>query len=275
MSGTDHRPPEPLWWDGETGPARPVKGSAATAAAWVAHRLGGGRMGALSTTDLAALGSVLLSYTLRPGQLIRDPARYPDGVWIIRRGAVEQSMDVGGQRLVVAVLRDGDLFGEIPVLTDEAVPSTARVLVPTSCLLLPQPALASLLARHPAITRLWLSGLASRFTTMRLRLLRTYPGPLPRRVARLLLDEMREGQVTLTQGTLAAMLGTARPSLNRVLQRFETDQLIALAYRRVTVVDRDRLAALANGELMDGDEAADEARGSIPPQGTTGKEIRR
>jgi CRP/FNR family transcriptional regulator, cAMP and macrophage regulator len=249
MSGDDRRGTDPPWWDGESVPGRPVGSHAtASAAAWVAHRLGGGRMGALSATDLAALGAALLSYTLRPGQLVRDPARCPDGVSIIRRGAVEQSMDVGGQRLVVAVLREGDVFGEIPVLADEAVPCTVRVLSPTSCLLLPQSALTGLLARHPAITRLWLTGLATRFGAMRLRLLGTYPGPLPRRVARLLLDEMRDGQITLTQSTLAAMLGAARPSLNRVLQRFETEKLISLAYRRVTVLDRDRLAAMADGE---------------------------
>ncbi len=51
--------------------------------------------------------------------------------------------------------------------------------------------------------------------------------------------------MTLSQATLAAMLGARRPSVNKVLRTFEGRGWVDLAYRSVRLRDRPAVAALA------------------------------
>lgn len=61
----------------------------------------------------------------------------------------------------------------------------------------------------------------------------------------MLLDEAVDGSVHLAQRTLAAMLGVQRPSLNKILKELERDQLIAIHYAGIDILDLDRLRAKA------------------------------
>jgi CRP-like cAMP-binding protein len=54
-----------------------------------------------------------------------------------------------------------------------------------------------------------------------------------------------DGRVELPQRTLAAMLGVARPSLNKVLKELERGGLIRISYSTIEVVDPVKLAARA------------------------------
>jgi CRP-like cAMP-binding protein len=70
---------------------------------------------------------------------------------------------------------------------------------------------------------------------------------LKSRVAALLLDEteVEEGLIRLPQATLAGLLGASRPRVNRILKEFEREGLVRLTYRRVEILDRDRLHRIA------------------------------
>lgn len=188
----------------------------------------------------------LVPCNLMRGQVVYEPGQRPDGVWIIGRGCIELAISVGRSTVVAAALRRGDVFGDLPLLTEHGHPYMPRALIRTTCLVLPETALNTLLDQHPAITRLWLAGVALRLTRSQARLPGTLCGPLPRRAAWLLLNESSDGSVNLTQNTLAGMLGAARPSLNRVLRELEEARLISLRYREVRLLDVDGLSALAD-----------------------------
>lgn len=98
------------------------------------------------------------------------------------------------------------------------LPYTARTLDAVDCLHLTPSDFETLLARHPAIARRWLSSIAQRLATSHERLIALLGRPLPAQLAGLLLDEADDAVVELPQRTLAAMLGVARPSLNKVLK---------------------------------------------------------
>ena len=75
------------------------------------------------------------------------------------------------------------------------------------------------------------------------RILALLGGSLTAQAATLLADEAVDGRVELPQRTLAAMLGVARPSLNKVLKDLERDGLIRISYGTIEVLVRARLAA--------------------------------
>jgi Crp-like helix-turn-helix domain len=77
------------------------------------------------------------------------------------------------------------------------------------------------------------------------------PGHPPERASRpetspcRLAEEAVDGRVQVPQRTLAATLGVARPSLNKVLKDLERDGLIRISYSAIEVLDRAKLAARA------------------------------
>jgi CRP/FNR family transcriptional regulator, cAMP and macrophage regulator len=86
---------------------------------------------------------------------------------------------------------------------------------------------------------------ADRLAACQARLLALLGGSLAAQAASLLAEEAVDGRVELPQLTLAAMLGVARPSLNKVLKDLERDGLIKISYGTIEVLDRARLTARA------------------------------
>jgi CRP-like cAMP-binding protein len=214
-------------------------------AAWVARCVGRGAALPLAPGDVIALAEILTSVELRAGQpLFGATADQDPGVWIIRSGHVELAVGSGRQRVVVGVLRPGDVDGDIPLLLGLPLPYTARTVDAVTCLHLTPTDFEALLARHPAIARRWLSSVAQRLAASQERLIALLGRPLPAQLAALLLDEADEGTVRLPQRTLAAMVGAARPSLNKVLKDFERRGYLTVGYASVTLLDPAALRRL-------------------------------
>jgi len=214
-------------------------------AAWIARCVGRGASAPLTHDDIIAVAGSLGSAALPPGSVLfgaDDPASA--GVWIVREGRVELSVGSGRRRVVVGVLRPGDVEGDIPLLLGRPLPYAARAVDHTVCLHLPGPAFEHLLADRPAIGRRWLSSVAQRLAASHGRLIGMLGRPLPAQLAGLLIDEAAAGEVQLPQRTLAAMLGVARPSLNKILKDFERRGWVSVGYGSVRLDDPDALSAL-------------------------------
>lgn len=213
-------------------------------AAWVARCVGRGRAAPLRPEDLTALASLLATRSFRPGAALfgGDQAA---GVWIVRQGLVELSVGSGRKRAVVQLLRPGDVDGDIPLLLGMPLPYSGRAVSEVTCLHLTSDGFERLLAAHPAVARRWLSSVAQRLAASQARVLALLGGSLTAQAATLLAEEAVDGRVELPQRTLAAMLGAARPSLNKVLKELERDGLIRISYSTIEVLEPARLAALA------------------------------
>ena len=104
----------------------------------------------LSTGDLAALVPLFRSETYRPGQNVVSEGDASGSFYIVVRGTVEVLK--GTERL--AVLQDGDYFGEISLITGSARTATVRAAALTTCIALDKTAFDSLLSRSPHIRKL-------------------------------------------------------------------------------------------------------------------------
>ncbi|MCH9722671.1 MAG: Crp/Fnr family transcriptional regulator [Actinomycetia bacterium] len=214
-------------------------------AAWVARCVGRGATAPLLRDDVAALAGTLAARQFSPGAVLFAAGEPSTGVWIVRHGQVELAVGSGRRRAVVDVLRPGDVDGDIPLLLAMPLAYTARAISECTCLYLDQSAFENLLASHPTIARRWLSSVAQRVSAGQSRLITMLGRALPAQVAQLLLDESVDGSIHLAQGTLAAMLGVQRPSLNKILKDFERDGLITIRYAGIGVANADGLRARA------------------------------
>jgi CRP-like cAMP-binding protein len=233
-------------WSHVTGGAALAPGEARIReAAWIARCVGRRESAPLTGEDVVALAGSLRALQLPPGGLLfaGDDASAV-GVWIVREGRVELGVGTGRRRVVVGVLRPGDVEGDILLLLGQPLPYSARALDAVVCLHLPGAEFEALLAARPAIGRRWLSSVAQRLAASHARLIGLLGRSLPAQLASLLLDEAEAGAVLLPQRTLAAMLGVARPSLNKALKDFERRGLIQIGYASVRLLDPTALGQL-------------------------------
>jgi CRP-like cAMP-binding protein len=214
-------------------------------AAWVARCVGRGEAAPLRPEDVTALAGMLQVREFAPGQVAFKAGDPAAGVWIVREGRVELSVGSGSRRAVVAMLRPGDVDGDIPLLLAMPMPYTGRALTDARCLYLGSGDFEQLLTTRPPVARRWLSSVAQRLAASQARVLGLLGGSLTAQAARLLAEEAEDGRVPLPQRTLAAMLGVQRPSLNKVLKDLERDGLISISYSAIDILDPHRLTRLA------------------------------
>lgn len=214
-------------------------------AAWIARCVGRGESAPLGPEDLAALAGRITPREFRRGEpLFAAGAEARPGVWIVRTGHVELTVPTSRGRVVVGVLRPGDVDGDVPLLLGVPVPYSARAVEDTTCLHLTAGDFEALIGGHPAVARRWLSSVAQRLATSHGRLIALLGRPLVAQLAGLLVDEAEDDVVRLPQRTLAAMLGVARPSLNKVVKDLERRGLVAAGYGAVRLVDAEGLRRL-------------------------------
>ncbi|WP_304453286.1 Crp/Fnr family transcriptional regulator [Nocardiopsis sp. YSL2] len=214
-------------------------------AAWVARCVGRGSSAPLTGRDVSALASTLRRRTVPRSGVVFGGGNGGSGVWIVRSGQVELSAGSGTGRVVVQILKPGDVDGDIPLLLGMPMPYIGHAVEDVELLELGPEEFERLLASHPAIARRWLSSVAERLNTSHMRILGLLGKSLTQQTAQLLLDESDSGVVALPQRTLAAMLGVRRPSLNKVLKEFERAGLVRVRYAAIDLLDRSALSSRA------------------------------
>ena len=154
-----------------------------------------------------------------------------------------------GDVATLAVLGPGAAFGE-QALIDAAARRTATALAleRVESMSLHRQDFLRLRAEDATVDRLLIEQLAAQVRRLSDRLAEAlYVGADKRVMRRLLdLDEVfAGGPVTLTQEDVAAMAGTTRPTVNRVMQALVADGVVELGRARFTVADRPALARRA------------------------------
>ncbi len=209
---------------------------------WLASSLGRGNLAPLSCDDLEELASHLTEVRYAGGTQIYKRDQLPDRVRIVRSGTVELARDFGSRRVVVQLLRPGAVFGDIPLFLRTGEPTEARAVDDSSVLGIDSLKLFSLLGERPMLARRWLVSVAGRMSEMQDRVSDLLVGNLDRQVASWLLREAGSEGVTVSQQTLARLLGARRTSVNQSLRRLEDQNLIETGYRHVSVIDETALA---------------------------------
>lgn len=229
-------------------PCRIVGGMASRFArygAWLACCLSRGPRSPLGENDISLLAEEMGEESYAGGTFVfreGDPAAK---VHVLRTGTIELSRNVKGRRVTLQVLRPGDVFGDIPVFLGEPEPFDARAVEDCTVLALDAEALFELLMTRNRVARRWFVSMAERMAGLQSRLIDLLAGGIEAQLASILLREADSGgRVSATQGSLAAMLGVQRSSVQRVLKQLEAAGLVELRYRSIELVDRAGLVSL-------------------------------
>lgn len=192
-----------------------------------------------------------LATRMRPRQFQRNEVIFhrddvAGHVYLIASGTVKISVqEEGGQEVVVALARGGDVFGELALFDDGPRSATVTALTETMTLTLANRDFTSVLEQSPGAMKELLALLARRIRHSTGHIEDLVFLDLSGRVAKCLLDqdEVLGGSGTLhfTQEVIASFVGATRVAVNRVLVDLERRGAVRLGRGHVEITDASML----------------------------------
>ena len=199
----------------------------------------------LSPTDRLALAGKMRARHFARDEVVFHRDDEAGHVFLIVAGTVKVSVpDDSGREVVIALERGGDVFGDLALFDEAKRSATVTAMTETSALALGRADFMNVLERNPEAMRRMLGLLAKTVRRSTGHVEDLVFLDLPGRVAKCLLDISEASgteRVELTQEDLAAFVGGARVSVNRVLAEFEGRRAIVIGRGHIDIVDRDLL----------------------------------
>jgi CRP-like cAMP-binding protein len=176
-------------------------------------------------------------------------------LFIIKAGKVEIVKISPPEEILLSILREGDIFGELSLVS--SAPRSATAISVGETLLLPvsRASLPSVFQKSPATVGRILSALSQRlwFTFIRLRA-RAYENPATRTYV-LLENKLLEERISLTGskpctlplgiGEILGMAGVAPDQMEMVKNLLAGDENLTFQFRQVTIESPSALEAMA------------------------------
>jgi CRP-like cAMP-binding protein len=212
---------------------------------WVAQRVGRPELAPLGPEDIDELAALLHEERYPAGTAIFGVGDAPTRIGIVRSGAVELSCMLNGRRVVVQILRPGDVVGDVALFLRMTSPYEGVALHDTVILTVDSLQFHRLLEERPRLARRWMVSISTRLVSYQSRLLELLAGGLEAQIASVLIRRAERGIVKLSQSNLAELVGGRRTSVNRVLKRLEEQGLVRVRYGQVEIIDEPGLAKVA------------------------------
>jgi len=217
--------------------------------AGVADGAGNKLLAALPRRDADLLRPLLKPSRLEPGAALLEAGREIEQVVFPDSGVVRVSMGQGGpgERAEVGLVGREGLLGLHALLGGRASPFLAMVQVGGEARTAPVRALRPLVHGSFTFRDLVLRCAAAQIADFAATAVCNALHPLRQRAARWLLavnDRVGPG-FSMTQASLAEMLGARRPTVNAVLQRLRAEGLIHTARGRIAISDAAALEGAA------------------------------
>ncbi len=172
-----------------------------------------------------------------------DPAAH---VFLIAAGTVKISIeDESGEEVVIALIRGGDVFGELALFDQGERSATATALTETTMFALASRDFTEVLQRNAEAMRQLLALLARRIRHSTGHIEDLVFLDLPGRVAKTLIDQNEllggSGIVELTQEDISHFVGATRVAVNRVLVDLERRGVVMLGRGSIKIADLEAL----------------------------------
>jgi CRP-like cAMP-binding protein len=209
----------------------------------------------LSRRQYDQLADIAVDRSYKEGQRIFSEEDEGIGFYVLVAGRVKvYKLSPEGKEQILHVFGPGEPFGEAAVFAGERFPAHAEALAESRVLFFPRGAFVELIREDPSLAMNMLAILSRRLRTFAALVedlsLKEVPGRLAAYL--LYLSEQRHMAADLTldmaKNQLASLLGTIPETLSRILTRMARQGLIRAAGRRIKIMNRQGLEALAQAE---------------------------
>ncbi len=214
--------------------------------AWLARSFGRPDYLPLSPEDLEVLAIAAEIIKRYPGTHLFKEGEQAVAAYLIKEGEVDLYRGQGSGREVVSRIGPGAVIGDIAMFSGEPYISSAQAVTHVTAFQFDRDRLLPELARSPAICLRWLVAGLSQLEKTQRRVINLMHKTVLAQVADLLLDEVDgRGEVTMSQSTMATLLGASRQSVNEALSEMKAKGWLETGYRLVRLLDQPALKDVA------------------------------
>lgn len=194
--------------------------------------------------------------TFKKGEAIYGPGDPSASVYMLKEGKVKISRTTDdGHEGTLAILKEGDLFGELSLTGEQERDEQAVVLEDCRVCIMARRDFEEILREKPHLSLKFAKLMGFRMKTLESRISDLMFHDTPTRIARLLLNLSREyGQpvpdgtllrLKLTHQELANLIGAARETVSAVLADWKREGLLDYPRRMFLIRDAKRLERIA------------------------------
>lgn len=206
----------------------------------------------LSDRDMAELDRMTTITNVPRGRVFYQPEDIGEILFLIKQGQVQlYRISPEGKKLVIATLGPGTLFGEMALLGQQMHNAFAEALEDCLILVMSRTDLERLILNKPMVGLRMLEITGRRLSDAEARLEDMAFKGIPARLASLLLrlgaEKGTHDILGMTHQDLAETIGTYRETATQVLNDMKLQGLIEIGRKRITILDPERLAKLAQG----------------------------
>jgi CRP/FNR family transcriptional regulator len=207
----------------------------------------------LDAGESDALRRIAVFRHLRAKAIVFSEGDDATGFFLLLRGLVRIfKASADGKEYTLHVVRPGQVFAEAAIFSGGGYPATCVTLEDSWLAFFPKREFTALLEAYPHIALKIIASLSSWLREFSHKLEDLSLRDVPARVAGYLLQESaKRGRSSFaldhTKRQLASRVGTISETLSRSLRRLCDAGVIAVSGRRFSILDPDRLQAIADG----------------------------
>ena len=213
----------------------------------------------MADDELDRLIACASSRLVSQGETIFEQGQPAENFFLLLHGRLKVTqVTPDGQQIIVRVVHPGDLFGFAKALQRNDYPGTAVAAAESLTLSWPTDLWPDFVEHNPRLAVSAMQTIGQRLEEAHTRIREMSTQEVERRVAHCLLRLIRKaGRPTpdgllvdfpVTRQDIAEMTGTTLHTVSRLMSAWETLGLVKSARRKIIVVDRPALAALAEGD---------------------------
>jgi len=193
--------------------------------------------------------------TIKKKEDIYAEGSFPKGIYFINKGKVKtyQSNDQG-KELITELYKEGEFFGYLSLLQNEAYTNSAGALEDSEIYLIPKDDFFALMYKNTEVSKKFIEMLSNDLRENEKQLVKLAYNSVRKRVAEALVklsDKYKtEGtekfSMNLSREDLANMVGTATETVIRTLSDFKEEKYIEVAGGTISIINYDKLAHMKN-----------------------------
>jgi CRP-like cAMP-binding protein len=204
---------------------------------------------ALPTETVRSIAAGSRRLDLQRNDLVFLEGEEAGELYVVRSGRIAiAKRSVDGRESVVALMEEGDLFGEMSLFDSEGRSADARALEASELVGVPFAPIREVLEEQPALLWHVVELLARRLRVTDAALADTVFLDVTGRTAKRLLEiagEHDEFTLPVTQEELAGMVGASRERVNKAIAAFIRLGWVTQTDRRYKILDRTQLSRRA------------------------------
>ena len=209
----------------------------------------------LSEASSSLLASVCRFKQIEKGEIIFFQSDPSDSAYIVSTGSISIILNSpDGREMVINEMHNGDLFGELGILTKKSRSTSAIARTKSELLVIPRQAFQTVVEQEPQLALRMLEITANRLQVSGKRESALAFMDAQARLARLLLEledqEQDKGYVTISQDELAHHTGLIRQTVAKALGKWRRAGWLITGRGRILILNRKALEDLESNLLV-------------------------